>query len=259
MASWPRLCWGGMLGGVPWGKEGLTPQGPGHRAPGTDPCADPMGLCNGRGPTRRPSPGPAGHPPSDPQGRVVQQDADDVEQAGQQLQGEVEQPDPQACGGRDAGHGSRTGRGPSPHSSLRTGCPASTDSVALLGWPLTGCTPSRLTWYRGLPEPPAPVAGVGGATDRLTDQDPRAPLHPILHPRGPSSCWDAGGGYPRREGGATRRGQGAPRGEGAEAVPPGCQGRRVPTGWNAVRAGGEGRSRRPCPHPEGPTHWIFGF
>lgn len=48
--------------------------------------------------TGRPSPRPAGHPPSDPQGWVVQQDPDNVEQAGQQLQGEVEQPDPQACG-----------------------------------------------------------------------------------------------------------------------------------------------------------------
>lgn len=71
-----------LLGrGTGWGPmgEGRTPQGPGHRAPGTDPCADPIGLCNGRGPTGRPSPGPAGHPPSDPQGRVVQQDADNVE------------------------------------------------------------------------------------------------------------------------------------------------------------------------------------
>ena len=45
----------------------------------------------------RPSPWPTGHPPSNPQGWVVQQDADNVQQAGQQLQGEVEQPDPQAC------------------------------------------------------------------------------------------------------------------------------------------------------------------
>lgn len=112
-----------LLGrGTGWGPrgEGRTPQGPGHRAPGTEPCADPVGLCNGRGPTSRPSPGPAGHPPSDPQGRVVQQDTDNVEQAGQQLQGEAEQPDPQACGGRDGGQGSRTGRGPSPHSALCT-------------------------------------------------------------------------------------------------------------------------------------------
>lgn len=94
--------------------------------------------------------------------------------------------------------------------------------------------------------------GVRGAMDRLTDQDPRAPPHPILHPRGPSSCWDAGGRYPQREGGATRRGQGAPWGEGAETVPPGCQGRRVPTGWNVVRAGGEGHSRRPAPTLKAP-------
>lgn len=129
--------------------EGRPPQGPGHRAPGTDPCADPIGLCNGRGPTGRPSPGPAGHPPSDPQGRVVQQDADNVEQAGQQLQGEVEQPDPQACGGGTVvrapdGPGSQPARRPL-HLGLRTGCPASTDGVALLGRPLRGFTLSRLT------------------------------------------------------------------------------------------------------------------
>lgn len=148
------------------------------------------------------------------------------------------------------------------HLGLRTGCPASADGVALLGRPLRGFTLSRLTDVVQR-APGAGVTGGGGgvrgAMDRLTDQDPRAPPHPILHPRGPSSCWDAGGRYPQREGGATRRGQGAPRGEGAETVPPGCQGQRVPTAWNVVRAGGEGHSHRPAPHPEGPTHWIFGF
>lgn len=46
-------------------------------------------------------PSPTGHPPSDALVWVVQQDADDVQQAGEELEGEVEQPDPQACGEGD--------------------------------------------------------------------------------------------------------------------------------------------------------------
>lgn len=46
-------------------------------------------------------PSPPGHPPSDALVWVVKQDTDDIQQAGEQLEGEVEQPDPQACGEGD--------------------------------------------------------------------------------------------------------------------------------------------------------------
>lgn len=45
------------------------------------------------------SPGALGHSPANSLLGVVQQDTDDVQEARQQLQGEVEEPDPQACGG----------------------------------------------------------------------------------------------------------------------------------------------------------------
>lgn len=44
-----------------------------------------------------------GHSPADALLGVVEQDADDVQEARQQLQGEVEEPDPQACGGGQQG------------------------------------------------------------------------------------------------------------------------------------------------------------
>lgn len=44
-----------------------------------------------------PGPSPTGHPPSDALVWVVEQDTDNVQQAGEELEGEVEQPDPQAC------------------------------------------------------------------------------------------------------------------------------------------------------------------
>lgn len=52
-----------------------------------------------RSSTRSPTAGPAGrtHPPSDALGRVLQQHAENVQQTREQLQGEVEEPDPQAC------------------------------------------------------------------------------------------------------------------------------------------------------------------
>lgn len=53
------------------------------------------------GPSLQPQ--PHGHPPSDAQGRVIKQDSDDVEETREQLQGEVEQPDPQACGASEWG------------------------------------------------------------------------------------------------------------------------------------------------------------
>lgn len=46
-------------------------------------------------------PSPTGHPPSDALVWVVEQDTDDVQQAGEEFEGEVEQPDPQACGEGD--------------------------------------------------------------------------------------------------------------------------------------------------------------
>lgn len=44
-----------------------------------------------------PGPSPTGHLPSDALVWVVEQDTDNVQQAGEELEGEVEQPDPQAC------------------------------------------------------------------------------------------------------------------------------------------------------------------
>lgn len=44
-----------------------------------------------------PSPSTTGHPPSNALVWVVEQDTDDIQQAGEELEGEVEQPDPQAC------------------------------------------------------------------------------------------------------------------------------------------------------------------
>lgn len=73
------------------GKAGV-PEGPGWAGCRRTPPADPHGL----GPGQRP---PLHHPPSNPQGRVIKEHADNVQQAGEQLQREVEQPDPQACGG----------------------------------------------------------------------------------------------------------------------------------------------------------------
>jgi hypothetical protein len=52
---------------------------------------------NGKAQPRDPDPSPTGHPPSDALVWVVKQDTDDIQQAGEELEGEVEQPDPQAC------------------------------------------------------------------------------------------------------------------------------------------------------------------
>lgn len=52
---------------------------------------------NGKAQPQDPSPSPTGHPPSDALVWVVEQDTDDIQQAGEELEGEVEQPDPQAC------------------------------------------------------------------------------------------------------------------------------------------------------------------
>lgn len=46
------------------------------------------------------------HSPADALLGVVEQDADDVQEAREQLQGEVEEPDPQAWGGGEQGWGS---------------------------------------------------------------------------------------------------------------------------------------------------------
>lgn len=52
---------------------------------------------NGKAQPHDPSPSLTGHPPSDALVWVVEQDADNIQQAGEELEGEVEQPDPQAC------------------------------------------------------------------------------------------------------------------------------------------------------------------
>lgn len=150
----------------------------------------------------RPCTRPAGHPPSDPQGWVVQQDADNVEQAGQQLQGEVEQPDPQACGWGQMGEAAV--RAPGAAGTLHLGrCtwlsrPTLTRWLcvggALPGRPPRGSMPSHLMdEVQSVPELLALGVGlgVGGANYRSMDQNPQAtPLHPILHPRWPGSCWE---------------------------------------------------------------------
>ena len=74
-----------------------------------------------------------------------------------------------------------------------------TDQVALRwgalpGRPPRGSMPSHLMdEVQSVPELPALGAGLGlgGGTYRSMDQNPQAPpLHPILHPRWPGSCWE---------------------------------------------------------------------
>lgn len=72
-----------------------------------------------------PGPSPTGHPPSDALVWVVQQDTEDIQQAGEELEGEVEQPDPQACGEGDI----RAGVSRSPPTLLRP------LNSSLLEWP----------------------------------------------------------------------------------------------------------------------------
>lgn len=52
---------------------------------------------NGKAQPQDPGPRPTGHPPSNALVWVVEQDTDDIQQAGEELEGEVEQPDSQAC------------------------------------------------------------------------------------------------------------------------------------------------------------------
>lgn len=52
---------------------------------------------NGKAQPQDPGPSLTGHPPSNALVWVVEQDTDDIQQAGEELEGEVEQPDSQAC------------------------------------------------------------------------------------------------------------------------------------------------------------------
>ena len=67
-----------------------------------------------------PSPSTTGHPPSDALVWVVEQNTDNIQQAGEKLEGEIEEPDPQACweGNIRAG-ASRSRPGPRPLSTAR--------------------------------------------------------------------------------------------------------------------------------------------
>lgn len=87
----------------------------------------PVGF-NGKAQPQDPGPSPTGYPPSDALVWVVEQDTDDIQQAGEELEGEVEQPDPQACGeGRDIRAVKLRGAGPpTPLGSLNS---------SLLKWP----------------------------------------------------------------------------------------------------------------------------
>lgn len=88
----------------PWGLSlGSFVQEPTQRAGGRKPILPPAActLSCGVGWAAR---GPRGHSPANALLGIVQQDTHDVQEAREQLQGEVEEPDPQACGG-----GSRDG------------------------------------------------------------------------------------------------------------------------------------------------------
>lgn len=151
------------------GEEAALPTGSWARRPGTGvtlgkegpprPWAQTSpGLCNGSGAPAEAR--PAGHPPSDPQGRVVQQDTDNVQQAGEQLQGEVEQPDPQACEGEGSGLPGHLG---SHAASLHTQDPPRGQRVLCVVGVLLG-HPER--WERGVATPLTPwgrIVGVWGA------------------------------------------------------------------------------------------------
>lgn len=100
---------------------------------GTYPRPTPLASAPAELPVQFPS--SPGHPPSNPQRWVIQQHADDIQQAGEQLQGEVEQPDPQACSGRGTSRGSWATGG-----TLQA---LSTDFLVPLGHPGCNC-PQRL-------------------------------------------------------------------------------------------------------------------